>query len=563
MSVRSTELAGPRAARGAVQRPDAPVGCSCAAEASQLLAAVARDQMGAVSPSVYETARLVALGAWLPGHRTRIEYLLSTQKPDGSWSGPEAYALVPTLSATEALLGIVLEPSRLPSGMVARCVQAVDKGLASARAQLQSLRAADLPDTPAIEVIVPYLVARLHDGLARLRASDVSGLDAWRARVRLPLPRGLTDKTLRAVTAALANGTPAPLKVQHSLEVVGDLARGVRGVPRLALGAVGAAPAATVAWLGSPPVDRSGASTRYLRRVIAHYGGPVPCILPITNYERAWVVNSLALAGLTRPAPRQLGPRMLAALGPRGLPGGAGIPPDADTTAVTLTGLRRLGVEVRDTVLRRFYVGPHFYTWSGERTASPTTNAHVLTTLVEGATRRSAWRDEAIDRVTSWLCDTQGPDGFWLDKWHASEYYATACVVAGLRDAGAHTTSPRAAEVIDRAVAWVLASQRRNGSWGRWSGTAEETAYALQILLYKAPLDRRTRAAARRGYAFLVAAEGSDPVELWHGKDLYDAPHIVRAAVVGARHLAETTLGLTERGSAIRAIPRQRTILAG
>jgi hypothetical protein len=540
--------------------------CSCATEARELLAAVARDQMGAVSPSVYETGRLVALGAWLPGHRARIEYLLTTQKPDGSWSGPEAYALVPTLSATEALLGVVLEPPpRLPSPMLARCVRAVDKGLASARAQLQSLRAADLPDTPAIEVLVPYLLARLQDGLGRLRASDVSGLDAWRARIRLPLPRGLTDKTLRAVTAALANGTPAPLKVQHSLEVVGDLARGVRGVPRLAVGSVGASPAATVAWLGSPPVDRSGASLRYLRRVIAHYGGPVPCILPITNYERAWVVNSLALAGLAQPAPRQLGPRMLAALGPQGLPGGAGIPPDADTTAATLTALRRIGVAARDTVLRRFYVGTHFYTWAGERTASPTTNAHVLTTLVEGATRRSAWRDEAIDRVTSWLCDTQGPDGFWLDKWHASEYYATACVVAGLRDAGAHLVPGRAAEVVDRAVAWVLASQRRDGSWGRWSGTAEETAYALQILLYKAPLDRRTRAAARRGYAFLNAAEGRGPVELWHGKDLYDAPHIVRAAVVGARHLAETTLGLTpaDAGSAIRAIPRQRTILAG
>ena len=159
------------------------------------------------------------------------------------------------------------------------------------------------------------------------------------------------------------------------------------------------------------------------------------------------------------------------------------------------------------------------------------------------------------------MTDQQGGDGAWTDKWHASPYYATMCVVTALREVESEAAD--IAKTIEPAVGWVLATQRRDGSWGHFAGTAEETAYALQILLYKARLDRRTRAAARRGYAFLVAAEGSDPVELWHGKDLYDAPHIVRAAVVGARHLAETTLGLTERGSAIRAIPRQRTILAG
>jgi hypothetical protein len=97
--------------------------------------------------------------------------------------------------------------------------------------------------------------------------------------------------------------------------------------------------------------------------------------------------------------------------------------------------------------------------------------------------------------------------------------------------------------VIDRAVASVLASQRRDGSWGRWIGNAEETAYALQILLYPAQLDRRTRAAAHRGLTFLVNAQDREPVPLWHGKDIYDAPRIVRAAVVGTRHLAESTLG--------------------
>jgi halimadienyl-diphosphate synthase len=552
MSVRSAELARPRpAARGSMHRPVGSADCSCGAEASRLLAAVTRDGLGAVSPSVYETARVVAAGAWLPGHRSRIEYLLTTQRPDGGWGGPEAYALVPTLSATEALLGIVLEPPpRLSAPLHARCVRAVADGLAFARAQLRSLRAADLPDTVAIEVIVPYLVARLQDGLARLRTSDVSGLDAWRGRVRLPLPRGMTDEVLRALLAALDADAPPPLKAMHSLEIFGALATRVPGVPRLALGTVGAAPAATVAWLGPAPGDRSGPAVRYLRRVIAQHGGPVACVIPITNFERAWVVNSLASAGLAQPAPRLLGPRMAAVLGRRAIGGGDGMPPDADTTSATLTALRYLGVAVRDGLLRPYDAGTHFYTWAGERTASPTTNAHVLTALATSDARRTAWRTSAVQRVARWLCDIQHSDGLWSDKWHASPFYATACAIAALRDV-VHMDliveaglADRLAAAVDRAVTWVLDSQQRNGSWGRWTGTAEETAYALQILLYRAVPDRRTGTAVRRGLRFLLATGDRDPEPLWHGKELYAPANVVRAAVIGSRHLAEAALGL-------------------
>ncbi len=569
MPGRSSGDATPRAL---ATRPSIDAGasggvCTCGTEAADLLAAVASNQMGSVSPSIYETARLVAAGAWLPRHRTRIEFLLTTQRPDGGWGGPDAYALVPTLSATEALLGTVLAPSpRLPGAMRVRSVRAVADGLAFAWAQLRSLRAADLPDTVAIEVIVPYLVAKLQDGLARLRTSGVSGLDAWRGRVRLPLPKGLTDRALRAVMAGLSGGKPPAAKVLHSLEIAGDVAPGNRGVPHHALGTVGASPAATVAWLGTPPVDRSGGATRYLRGVMAQHGGAVPCVIPITNFERAWAVNSLASAGLARHAPSRLGVRMTAALGPRGLGGGVGMPADADTTSATLTALRHLGVATRDTVLRRYDVGTHFCTWAGERTASATTNAHVLTALVGGDARRSAWRAGAADRVASWLCGIHGPDGFWSDKWHASPYYATACAVAALRDAGGPDAPARTAEVIDRAVASVLANQRRDGSWGRWSGTAEETAYALQILLYRAPLHRRTRAAARRGHAFLVNAQDREAVPLWHGKELYAPGRVVRAAVLSTRHLAEAALGLAPAagpGKTGHAVPTpRRAILA-
>lgn len=477
-------------------------------------------------------------------------FLLEQQRGDGGWGGPEAYALVPSLSATEALLRVLLDQGtarpRLPAEILGRVTRAVDRGLAFVHGLLGSLRLADLPDTPAIEVIVPFLVARLQDHLDQLaRASrrrdgepsdDIAGLDRWRARVRLPLPRGINHTLLRGVRALLGSGETAPLKVLHSLEVADELAVGVRGVPRTSLGTVGASPAATVAWLGGPPAQ-GNASLRYLRSAMAPFGGPVPSVLPMGAFERAWVVNSLALAGIAFTAPRGLVTRMSVDLGSRGVSGGAGLPPDADTTSATLTALRHLGVTVRDGLLRAFDEKTHFCTWHGERTASPTTNAHVLTALALHAGRRSSWRTDAMRRVGDWLCEHQ-VDGCWDDKWHASPYYATACVVAGLRDAAAAGQPGRGAAAIDRATAWVLAGQRRNGSWGRFAGTAEETAYALQILLYRSTPDRRVRQAAARGYRFLLAAADVEPMPLWHDKDLYVPAHVVRAAVVGARHLA-------------------------
>src|SRR5262249_38751638 len=43
-------------------------GCDCAAEAASLLSAVAARASGTISPSIYETARLVSTADWLPGH---------------------------------------------------------------------------------------------------------------------------------------------------------------------------------------------------------------------------------------------------------------------------------------------------------------------------------------------------------------------------------------------------------------------------------------------------------------------------------------------------------------
>ncbi len=563
-------------AAGRTSRPSASSGrancaagqsCDCTTEAAELLDAVQTNPWGTVSPSIYETARLVALAPWLNGHNARIIHLLDQQHTDGGWGGVDAYALVPTLSATEALLAVMIEPSRrrMPDAVASRVTSAADRGLARSHRLLGSVRVADLPDTPAIEIIVPFLVVLIQHHLDGLRDSGVTGLDRWRGDVRLPLPEGVDDQFLRTVQAILDTGRPVPLKMLHSLEVAGHLATGARGVPKMLSGTVGASPAATAAWLGAQPTDRATPAARYLRAAAAKHGGPVPSVLPITSFERAWVINSVAMAGIKPEPSRRLLREMLGSVGRQGVAGGSGLPPDADTTSATLSALGHVGVPTSLGVLRRFDLETHFCTWVGERTASATTNAHVLAALSQSHGRRSAWRISAMRRTAAWLCDQQSSLGAWSDKWHASPYYATVCGVTALRDmaerpaASVDSVDIRADVAISRAAAWVLGSQRRDGSWGRWAGTAEETAYALQILLYRARPDRPSLSAAAKGYRFLVEAQDAPMTPLWHDKDLYTPTLVVRAAILSARHLGRAVPGLSQAARpGVRAIPRPR-----
>ncbi|MEV6517756.1 prenyltransferase, partial [Micromonospora chalcea] len=77
------------------------------APARDLVAALTGEPSGQTSPSIYESARLVALAPWLDGHDRRLAWLLGRQRPDGGWGGAGGYALVPTLSAVEALLTVL------------------------------------------------------------------------------------------------------------------------------------------------------------------------------------------------------------------------------------------------------------------------------------------------------------------------------------------------------------------------------------------------------------------------------------------------------------------------
>ncbi|GAB3940232.1 hypothetical protein GCM10027614_23570 [Micromonospora vulcania] len=323
--------------------------------ARELLAVLMRDPVGRVTPSVYETGRVVADAPWLGGHDRRLRYLLGAQRADGGWGDSAGYAVVPTVSAVEALLGTLRRTQEpFPDELAA----AAGRGLRVLADWLG--RGTSLPDTPAADLIVPALVERINDHLTFFAARPGHRfVDGVRA-----LP-DVDRRRLDAVHALVGVGRPVPQKLLHAFEVLGPVARRHSGVTLVA-GAVGASPAATAAWIGDPELPGTDPEAlAYLRASVVPLDGPVPCCTPITVFERAWTLSALVRAGVpVRPEPRLVA-ELTAALGPQGTATGPGLPADADTTSVTLYALARLGHPTDPASLLHYDLGSHFCTWRG------------------------------------------------------------------------------------------------------------------------------------------------------------------------------------------------------
>ncbi|WP_422652981.1 prenyltransferase [Actinophytocola sp.] len=418
-------------------------------------------------------------------------------------------------------------------------MKTVDRGLRWLFDRLNTGDPPQLPDTVAVEIVVPGLIAEINAQLDRLDAEPITGLGRWHGGPRLLPPHGANVELLDRLRAMVRAGQPLPTKLVHSLEVLGDAAEGAPFVEP-ERGCVGCSPAATATWLGDRAV-RAGRHrcVRYLDAVQRRRGGPVPVAAPLAVFERAWVLASLRGAGLTVPRHNGLVRSLHAAFGEHGVAGGPGLPPDVDDTATALYALALLGSPRRPDCLWEYQNDRYFMCYPAERTPSTTANAHVLQAFGANLGPDLPQRDRYLDAIgllIGWLCDGQRPDGSWRDKWHASPYYATACCAIALAEYG----GAAAAGAVRRAVRWVLDTQRPDGSWGRWAGTDEETAYAVQILMRgrTRPTDALLRAVAR-GCGFLRRPNaGAEHPPLWHDKDLYTPGRIVRAETLVALRLA-------------------------
>ncbi|WP_371493779.1 prenyltransferase [Kitasatospora sp. NBC_00374] len=530
--------AGTSLATALVEHP--PVDDTHIGAATRLISAVDADPWGSVRPSLYETARVLSTAPWLPGGQTRVDHLLREQAGDGSWGeGPAPYRLLPTLSAVEAVL-VVLERGPVAGDAADRLAAAAAGGLAALGALPQ---AGPWPDTAAAEILVPSLVAAVNGRLDQPRIADLPHLGPWHRGSRPVVPGGYHAAAPEAVARKCRAAGGVPLKLHHTFEgVAGHLPNTL--LPE-ADGLLGSSPAATAAWLASArhsPQQQRAADE--LAAVAHRYGGLFPEAAPITVFERLWVAAALARAGLASsgmPTLRKWADRLYDPEGVRGTPG---LMVDADDTAMAVL-VAALVDRPRDPApLAIFDNGHHYDCYIGEDTGSLSANAHALQALHAYLRHRPEAAEThrpVIRRVADWLIEHQQPQGHWTDKWHASPYYATERCVTAL----ASLPGPRGRRALQAATAWVLTTQHGDGSWGVWGGTAEETAYAVKILLSASETARQpqhTRALDRAETFLHEAAHtpGHRHPALWHDKTLYAPEAMIQAEVTAARHLLRT-----------------------
>jgi len=116
----------------------------------------------------------------------------------------------------------------------------------------------------------------------------------------------------------------------------------------------------------------------------------------------------------------------------------------------------------------------------------------------------------AVDRAVAYLHASQEHDGSWYGRWGVNYVYGTWQAIEGLRAVGI----PAADAVVARAADWLASHQRPCGGWGEspdsyadptlagvGEPTPSQTAWAVAGLVAAGRHDSR---AAKRGAAWLV-----------------------------------------------------------
>jgi len=477
---------------------------------------------GCIGPSPYDIAWVARVPAadsrsarW-PG---LIDWLIEHQWPDGSWGSSIPYYHDRILCTLAAI--IALEER----GEGAHVLQAIQRGEQYIWNHLHFLHH-DPIELVGFELILPTLLSQAR-GLGLGVPSHSGGYGRIRAAKLHLLPMDLL----------YAPGT----SVAFSLEFLDTQVNPVLMEQlQAANGAIANSPA-TTAYLALCNGSNERA-LNYLEHMQARPDG-VPAFYPFRTFEAAWVLEHLAFGDL--PLDELVVPSVWADLQASLSATGTGIDPlfginDGDTTSVVLHVLALGGQHVDPAILRAFEEPEKrtFRTFGFERNASVVTNAHALealSLLPDYPDRQEVW-----DHVVAMLLANQIYQSYWVDKWHASPYYATAHVLVALIG----VQEPILAECL-HSIEWLLHTQRADGSWGYFGrGTAEETAYALLALLhYHRQVAPVSTDVLKRGMACLQAlVEESSYPELWIAKTLYAPGNIIRALILATQALFAATL---------------------
>jgi len=125
-------------------------------------------------------------------------------------------------------------------------------------------------------------------------------------------------------------------------------------------------------------------------------------------------------------------------------------------------------------------------------------------------------KDRCVQRALEFIRKEQEPDGSWFGRWGVNYIYGTMCVLRGLDAIGIDHNEP----MVQQAAEWLRMFQNADGGWGETCGsyddpntrgigpsTPSQTAWAVLGLL--AAGDTRSEA-VQKGVAYLLKTQRKD-----------------------------------------------------
>jgi halimadienyl-diphosphate synthase len=480
---------------------------------------------GRMSNTAYDTAWVARLGDIDTSVSNRaLDWLINNQLPDGSWgaASPMYYhdRVICTLAAMIALTHRgrrSTDRKQIERGLVA--LEAITNG--ATRGLKNDLNGA----TVAFEMITPTLIKEAEElNIIKGKCkSSILGKFAQQRERKLGI---INNKRIDRRFTMSFSAEMAGLDGKHMLDVENLQETN---------GSVGNSPSASAYFaINIKPGDRPALD--YILRCVKSDGG-TPDVAPFDVFEPAWSLWNLNLLRNGTPSTMNLIQPHLDFLKNAWHPGmGIGhaacfTPKDSDDSGLVFDLLCQYNKNVDIEALFRYEEKDHFRCYDLEADPSISANIHVL-----GALQQAGYKADhpAVTKIIIFLRKSRSQNMYWLDKWHASPYYATSHAVIILSD---NFDGYLSKEAVD----WILKTQKPDGSWGSYeTSTAEETAYCLQALcVYRRHWGNIPAMAIKKGADWLEQNSQPPYEPLWIGKALYCPELVVKSTILSALALVK------------------------
>jgi halimadienyl-diphosphate synthase len=475
---------------------------------------------GHMGSTAYDTAWTARLGDvdWDLSSRS-LAWLSENQLPDGTWgAAAPMYYHDRVLCTLSAMIALSYRGRRGQDKMqVERGRLALERIVGNATLGLQSD-----PNgaTVGFEMIAPTLAAEAEKlGIIKHQGNRILGrLSKLRAKKLSYLHDNMISRNVTMAFSAEMAGTDGKhmLDIHHMQEDNGS---------------VGVSPSAT-AYFATYVKRGDEASLKYLHSVMKPDGG-MPNVAPFDIFEIGWTLWNLSfIPDLKKNGKLQPHLDFLSkAWQPkRGVGFAAGYSvKDSDDTGLVYDTLLRFGIEKDLASVLLYEEKEHFRCFDLEANPSISANIHVLGALGQAGLDQ---KNSSVQKALRFLHRAKGTNHFWVDKWHSSTYYATSHAIIAC--------AKLASGLVQDSVEWLLGSQNRDGSWGTYIPTAEETAYAIQALwFWNENVARVPKSALKHGARWLQEHMDQPYPPLWIGKCLYNPSLVIRSAVISALALAQ------------------------